>query len=453
MAEVDTSIYPKAPPPGQWMDTAGGVIGLANAAETNRLLQTQNKQTQLDLVQDQVGKLVDTFSALAADPNLSVQTIQQQGARLVDLGLIAPEQLAVELKAIPPGATPDQLRQMMGNYALRALDAGARFSAQYGTPSMVQTGQTQQPVTVSPLTGIRPIGAPIQNTLSPQDLATPATIGTTSAGQPITGTTGQLLEKAGVNPMTALPMAPQGGNALMGGAPAEGGGNALMPQIPAGPGVVTQLPAGDIAAMEAAGAAGGADLAAARQREATFQQDTVPLEKAITALEALGTAGTGPGTEQINEIKSFLTSMGIPGVDVESIKNFDEARKYLVQYAQTVGDTGTNDKLAASFAGNPSIGISNAAAVDVAKTALALRKLQNAQLMAFEASGAPPSQYSAFASQFNAQQDPRAYGMDMMSPDARAKLIEGLKGDEKTRFVQSLRTAIGLGLVTAPNGQ
>lgn len=453
MAEVDTSIYPKPPAPGQWMDTAGGVIGIANAAEQNRLLQTQNKQTQLDLVQDQVGKLVDTFSALAADPNLSLQTIQQQGQRLVDLGLIAPEQLATELKAIPPGTSPDQLRSMMGNYALRALDAGARFTAQYGTPSMVQTGQSQQPVTVSPLTGIHPIGAPIQNTLSPQDLATPATIGTTQQGQPITGTTGQLLEKAGVNPLTALPMAPQGGNALMPGAPAQGGGNALMPQIPAGPGVVTQLPAGDIAAMEATGAAAGADLAAARQREATFQQDTVPLVKAITALEALGTTGTGPGTEQINEIKSFLASMGVPAVDLESVKNFDEARKYLVQYAQTVGDTGTNDKLAASFAGNPSIGISNAAAVDVAKTALSLRKLQNAQLMAFEASGAPASQYSQFASQFNAQQDPRAYGMDMMTPEARATLIGGLKGDEKSRFVQSLRTAIGLGLVTAPGAQ
>jgi len=440
MAEVDTSFYPKAPAPGQFLDMAGGVVGLANAAEQNRLLQTQNKQTQLDLVKDQVGQLVNVFSGLAADPNLTADTIAAQGQRLVDLGLIAPEQLETELKAIPPNATGDDLRKMMGNYALRALDAGQRFSAQYGSPQMVDTGNALVPTTVSPMTGIHPIGAPIQKTLSPTELATPTTIGTTSAGQPIQGTLGQYLEKAQVNPLTGLPGQPGGGNALM----------------PGGPGVVTALPAGDVAAMEETGRAAGQDLAAARIREAKFQQDIAPLQKAIPALEALGTTGTGPGTEQIQEIKSFLLSMGIPGLDVDKIKDFDEARKYLTQYAQTVGDTGTNDKLAASFAGNPSVSISNAAAVDVAKTALALRKLQNAQLRAFETSGLPESQFSRFATEFNALQDPRAYGIDMMTPEARAKLIGGLKGDEKTKFVQSLRTAIQLGLVQPPgatNGQ
>lgn len=441
MAEVDTSFYPKAPDPNQLYTMAGNVVGLANQAQTNQLLKTQNKQTQLDLVKDQVGQLVNVFSGLAADPNLSVDTIKSQGQRLVQLGLIAPEQLQTELSAIPPGATGDDLRKMMGNYALRALDAGQRFTAQYGTPQMIDTGNALVPSTISPMTGIHPLGGPIQKTLSPQDLATPATIGTTPEGQPITGTTGQLLEKAGVNPLTALPMPQQGGNAL----------------VPtSGPGVVTALPAGDVAAMEETGRAAGTALAQARERESTFQQDIVPLRKSIAALEALGPTGTGPGTEQINEIKSFLQSMGVPGADVEGIKNFDEARKYLTQYAQSVGDTGTNDKLAAAFAGNPSVGISNAAAVDVAKTALALRKLQNAQLMAFESAGLPDSKFTQFASQFNATQDPRAFALDMMSPESRAKLIGGLTGDEKARFVQSLKTAISLGLVQPPgatNGQ
>ncbi len=442
MAEVDTSMYPKAPAPNAFLDTAGGVIGIANAAEQNRLLQTQNQQTQLDLVNNQVGTLVNGFSTLASLPDLSPQHFVQFGQRMVEEGIISPEIFAAEMKAIEgAGGDPAALRQLAGNFSLRALDAGQRFSAQYGTPTMIDTGNALVPSTVSPITGIHPIGATIQKTLSPTELATPATIGTTPAGQPITGTTGQLLEKAGVNPLTALPMQ-------------QGANNPLMPI--AGPGVVTSLPAGDIAAMERTGAASGDDLAQARIREAKFQQDIVPLQKAIPALEALGATGTGPGTEQINEIKSFLQSMGLPGADVEGIKNFDEARKYLTQYAQTVGDTGTNDKLAASFAGNPSVSISNAAAVDVAKTALALRKLQNAQLMAFEASGQPESQFSKFASEFNATQDPRAYGLDMMTPDARAKLIGGLKGDEKSKFAQSLRIAIQLGLVQPPgaaNGQ
>ena len=74
--------------------------------------------------------------------------------------------------------------------------------------------------------------------------------------------------------------------------------------------------------------------------------------------------------------------MGVPGIDAEGIKNFDEARKYLTQYARQNGSTGTNDQLAAAFEGNPSVGISNAAATTVAKTALSLARLQNAQTRA-----------------------------------------------------------------------
>lgn len=434
MAEVDTSFYPKAPAPNAFLDTAKSVVDLGRGG-------TAYQQEQLNLVKDQVGQLVNVFSGLAADPNLSVDTIAAQGQRLVDLGLIAPEQLATELKAIPPGATGDQLRTMMGNYALRALDAGQRFTAQYGSPQMIDQGNALIPSTVSPMTGIHPIGAPIPKTLSPTELATPTTIGTTPAGQPITGTTGQLLEKAGVNPLTAMPMQPQGGNALM----------------PSGPGVVTALPAGDIAAMEETGRAAGQDLAGARIREAKFQQEVTPLIKAIPALEALGQTKTGVGSEQMNEIRSFLVTLGVANADaIEDTKLYDEARKYLTQFAQANGDTNTNDKLAAAFAGNPSTSISNAAAVDVAKTALALRKLQNAQLLAFEGTGLPDSQFSKFASQFNATQDTRAYGLDLMTPEARAKLISGLSGAEKTKFAQSLRTAIQLGLVKPPgaaNGQ
>lgn len=439
-----TGFFTGAPDPGAMFSTAGNVVGIANAAEQNKLLQTQNKQTQLDLVNNQVGQLVNGFSTLAAIPGLNANHFAEFGKRMVDEGIISPEIYAAEMKQVmASGGDPEALRALAGNYSLRALDAGQRFSAQYGTAGMVDTGNALIPVTSSPMTGIHPLGASIPKTLSPSELASPVTIGTTPAGQPITGTTGQLLEKAGVNPLTALP------------APAAL--NESNPLMPAAPGVVTTLPAGDIAAMEQVGVASGQDLAAARQRETNFQRDILPLTKAIPALEALGQQKTGVGSEQMNEIRSFLVTLGMADAQsVEDTKLYDEARKYLTQYAQTVGDTGTNDKLAASFAGNPSTNISNAAAVDVAKTALALRKLQNAQLMAFEASGLPESQFTKFAAQFNASQDPRAFGLDMMSDEARSNLINGLKGDDRSKFARSLRTAIDLGLVAAPgtaNGQ
>lgn len=436
MADIDTSFYPKAPTSSPF-EMAQQVIGTANLAEQNKLLGTQNKQSQLDLVNNQVGTLVKGFSTLASVPDLSPQHFEQFGRRMVEEGVISPDIFNAEMKQVmSSGGDPNALRQLAQNYSLRALDAGQQFSAQYGTPQLVDTGNQLMPTTVSPMTGIHPIGGGIGKTLSPSELAAPATIGTTPEGQPIQGTQGQFLEAAGVNPLTARPE-PLNPN------------NPLLPVEPQQPGVVTTLPAGAVEAQKAVGEQAGQVLAADQARERTFQQDITPLQKAIVSLEALGKTGTGPGTEQLNEIKSFLQSMGIPGLDVENIKDFDEARKYLTQYAQAVGDTGTNDKLAASFAGNPSVGISNAAAVDVAKTALALRRLQNAAVVSFQGS---PDQYLKYATEFNASQDPRAYGLDLMTPENRNKLISSLKGDEKAKFAQSLRKAMQLGLVTPPGG-
>lgn len=440
------------------VEVAGQFGQIANTAQQNKLLQTQNQQSQMDLVNNQVGTIVNGFSSLASKPNLTAADFYTLGNTLVQQGALSPDVLAAEMENIPQDATPEQLRQMATSYALRAQDAGARFAAQFGTPSMIDNGQTQTPVTVSPLTGIHPIGAPIQNMLTPAQVSTPTTIGVTPGGQPITGTQGQLLEAAGVNPLTGLPNAAP--------APSTAATNALIPpaaavppsapaQLPqigpvGGPGVVTSLPAGAVAAQEAVGSASGAQYANDLAQASAYQQNVLPLAKAIPALEALGTSGTGPGREQVNQIFSFLQSMGVPGIDPQGIKDFDEAKKYLVQFVNTNGNSGTNEKLAASFAGNPSVEISNAAAIDVAKTALALTRMQNAQVRAFQESGLPADKYSQAVSAWNAEQDPRAFGVDLMTPEARASLINSLKGDERARFAASLRTAMQLGLVAPP---
>lgn len=453
MAQVDTSFYPKAPQGNAMLDAAAGYMGLMNSAEQNKLLQTQNQQSQRDLVNSQVGTLVNVFSGLAADPNLSFDKIRTVGGQLVQQGLIDPKQLEVEMGGINPSSDQGALREAMTGYALRALSAGERFNAQFGSPQMIQTGNAQLPVTVSPLTGIAPLGGAIPNTMSPAQLAAPTQIGVTPEGQPIMGTQGQFMEQAGVNPLTGRGPAPQmAQNPLMGQQPQMMEAQESQPQqppmpAPRGAGVVTTLPAGAVEAMTQAGSKSGSELANAQAREVTYAQEVAPLEKAIPSLEALGTTGTGPGTEQINEIFSFLQSMGVPGLDKEKIKDFDTARKYLVQYAQASGNANTNDKLAAAFAGNPSVGISNAAAVDVAKTALALRRLQNASVRSFNGS---PEQYLKFATDFNATQDPRAYGFDMMSPEQRAAMIGEMNDVEKTMFVRSLRNAVELGLVRPP---
>lgn len=192
-------------------------------------------------------------------------------------------------------------------------------------------------------------------------------------------------------------------------------------------GLTTTRPPGVNEAQVQTGAGSGAALAAARDRNLNYGQEVFPLEQAISALQKLGPKGTGPGTETVNQLKSFAIS-NIPGVTQESfdgtVKDYDKAKKYLVDFVNQNGSTGTNDKLAAAFAGNPSVGISNAAAVDVAKSALALRRMKSAQLVEFEKSGLPDSEFAKWAGRWQLGHDPRAFGFDLMTPEARRKVIE-----------------------------
>lgn len=209
-------------------------------------------------------------------------------------------------------------------------------------------------------------------------------------------------------------------------------------------------PAAQAAAATAGGAA-GTGAAQARDNSLRYQEQTFPLEQAINALETLGTKGTGPGTETLNHIKSFALSMGVPGVDEKGVMTFDKAKKYLTDYVNQNGNNATNDKLAASFAGNPSVNISNAAAVDVAKSAVALRRLSEARTRAFEASGLPDSEFAKFAGKWAREHDVRVYGFDMMTPGQRKKVLEGMPEAKRNLFLLDVQEAKNSGLLRAPH--
>jgi hypothetical protein len=211
---------------------------------------------------------------------------------------------------------------------------------------------------------------------------------------------------------------------------------------PAGP--TTALPPGAGEALNIGAQAGANAASAGRERAAKYNRDIFPLTQAIPALEKLGTKGTGPGTDTINNIKSFVLS-NVPGVKESdfngTVADYDKARKYLTDFVNQTGNSGTNDKLAAAFAGNPSVGISNAAAVDVAKSALSLRRMQQAEDLAFEKSGLPDRDRQKFSVQFNSSQDPRAYGIDMMGKEKLQKLLKGMTKKEREVFDNSVVTA------------
>jgi hypothetical protein len=461
---VDTSIYPKAQQ-NNLVEMLGQVQALKNAQATNKLLQLQEQtgqvglnQVKIDQAHQMFGRLSNFLGSLAQDPRISTpqghDILVGATQQAIKQGWITPEIAKVEIENMP--SDPAQLPQYLQNLNTRVLEGQQKFGEIYGTPTMINNGSQQVPATVSPITGVRQIGAPIQTTLSPSERAdlVPTVNG---QGQTVLQPKANILTQAGMNPMTAVPQT----------APSSPANRLIVPTLeevqspspqnapsgpaqPTGGGVVASPPAGQIEAQTRTAAAGADQYAQDTARERNFQSDIVPLQKAREALVRLGTTGTGPGTEQINEVKSFLVSQGIINPD-QNIKDFDEARKYLTQFARSAGDTGTNDKLAAAFAGNPNVGISNAASVDVLKTAMSLRRMQNAQVRAFESSGQSPAGYGQWATKFNATQDPVAYGIDLMSPAERAKYYKGLSEPDKSKFIDSLNTATGLGLITPPS--
>jgi hypothetical protein len=235
-----------------------------------------------------------------------------------------------------------------------------------------------------------------------------------------------------------------------------------------GPGSVigdlnAQKAATEAHAQSISGAAGAStqkynqDLIAASE----FPRTSLPLSKAIPLLEQLGTTGTGPGSDTWNHAMSFFQTMGIPISDPNNIKAFDEVKKYLTDNVNQNGDHSTNDKMAAAFAGNPSVEVSNAAAADVAKTALAMQRFKQAQILSYNHQAQhDPEGYAQYAQKFASDFDPRAFGVDLMTPGAKKALFASLPkkpdaqgnetNQERLKFLKSLQIAQDTGMIPAP---
>lgn len=109
------------------------------------------------------------------------------------------------LASLPPNATPEQIRGAVQKLQLQTMDTQERFNAVYGAPMTTDTGGTIKVGTLSPMTGYHPVGQ-IDKTLSPSEIATPTQIGVGPGGEPLMGTRGQFLDKAGADGIaTALP--------------------------------------------------------------------------------------------------------------------------------------------------------------------------------------------------------------------------------------------------------
>lgn len=453
MAEVRTDFYGSV---GQQnpLEQFGKTVGVMNALEQNKLLKGQQVQQQtaidtgkLELARNQLGTLRQWFAPHLNNPNVKSEDITKIGTDAIKQGIATPQQVATELASFPRNGSAQEKQAWVRNIYVRSLDHDKQIAMQLGQvqPNAGPGGTTyiQQPMRPDMPSAQR--GA-VPNTLAPgTEVYNPQTrqqelITTGEPGQYQPG-------GAGAKPQ---PKPGQGGT-VQGAVPGAASASPAAPKNNAR--LPAAAPMGEASAAEAAAGQSGTLLASDRANAADFGRQVYPLEQAIPKLEALGKTGTGPGSEEFNQFKSFLQTAGLPGLDTDKIKNFDQAKKYLTDWVMANGSAGTNDKLAASFASNASVNISNAAAVEVAKAALALRRMKQAQVAAFESSGLPERDYARWSAEWNRKQDPRVFGFDLMTAPQRAKVIGSIPPGKREEFMFAVQEAQKYGLLRAPTSK
>lgn len=399
-----SGLYPQPPAPssGLLSGDPSKVIDLARGANALSLFPMQRQQLQQQLVGQQI----------------------ENATRAQNLNNLYQTNIAAAFSAIDPKkATPDTVHSLIATLTAN------------GYPPPVAA--RMEKMALEHPQGLAAGIAALQNFANPAGVSTPLTV-TRPGGQQETIPASQFVrENAGVSPVggTAPTPAP---------ASSAAGGPFLGPE----PGVVT--------AKEKTGGESGASLADARNAASNYRRQVTPLEKAIPALQRLGTGGTGVGTEAIQNIRSFAQTVGVPigGKTADDIKDYDTARKYLQDWVSQNSNTQSVQHLLHSTSSNPSVSISNMAAGQLAQTALALRRMQHDQLQQFNKSGMKESEYSKFAADWNAKQNPDFYRMDLMTPAERNKFaashIASMPGktakEKEAAFYAKVREAEGNGI-------
>lgn len=424
------------------------------ATQQNQQQDLQSKKYDLAL-KNQNGFRTQLGSLMMKD-DLSPQDVVQVAASAVNNGVLTPEIASKELSTMP--SDPGQLRAWVAQHYTSALSGEAQLKAMQPNMMTVNNGGATSILPMSPMTG-QIQGAPtvIQNTLTPGEASANVNVFDPGSGTMRTITKAQQLAMQGGNPATgAMPV----GAAPAGSQPQAGGlGSGRLTQPAAAP-----AGAPGLQAAPALGAATGADKAAglsADQWGADHQTTNGTAQRVYQlqqALSGLQNTTTGKGSENLNDIKSYLLTSGIGqklGIDPNKVASYDEANKYLTQYAISQASSmgqGTNEKLGAALTGNASTSISNLAAQDVVKANIGLERMKQAQTAAFDAAGLPPEQYAKWSAQWNKAVDPRVFISDQLTPQQRQDMASKMSPQQLSNFRGQYNAAVQSGLIPDPRG-
>lgn len=204
-------------------------------------------------------------------------------------------------------------------------------------------------------------------------------------------------------------------------------------------------------AATAAGTKGGGSLGDARVVSANLQNSTYGLKQAIRSLERLGPTGSGPGTKELNHLKSFLITSGAAktlGIDPDKVTDYQTANKYLSDWARQSGNTSTIAHLEAAQESNPNMTLAQQTNLKVARNALALTRMKSIQQQQFEETGLPASKFPQWvAKTWTAKHDPVVYMFDEMSEKKRKEYVNSLSKAKQELFWLDLGRAEKAGVL------
>lgn len=450
MPDVDTSIY-KPQPRQDVFGRLGGVVNVGNALLSGQLARqtVDANQGVGDALKAGIDPATGTF-----DPATMARAIKSGAA---DPGYQTGAVLG-EGNTIQSGATGnarDQTSDFWRGLGATALtDPNLNHAKAVGlvnsynktgriTPSVAANILRDIPSSDDPQVLHQYIAGRMGSTL-PEGGASLVPGPLSASGAPTQTTTGAMVGKM-LNPDGTVP--PAAGPGAAGAVPRPNGGQpgaASAGTVQMGFGVGTQKLMQDSVDQ----------YSADRTLGANFQAAYTPLTQAIDHLEKLGPSGTGPGTQEYSMLMGFLQAFA-PGTltpdRLKTLNDYQSASKYIEQIAsQAAASIGphTNAGLDAAFKGNASMDKTQDVNLGVLKKATSLLRMRQAQQAEFARQGGDPTQYANWSQKWAVDQDPRAYGVDLMSKKQQQDLYKGLSGDERKKFNASLKAAIGNGLVS-----
>jgi hypothetical protein len=406
--------------------------------------QISNDTNMFALHKDYANTMLQTAQGVLADKRITAPVGQYDPAQATDALSEAMSQAeakgvprAQALLAVAPFVNavhqPGAVAAMLQNSLRGQLAASQQLGALTPTPTPTTDGATTEFRDTNPITNPGIVGTKIEQRLSPAQA---------TGRMPTVGPDGQpgSIPFSDTVPPNLLPPGMQGGQQ-------QAPGRYPQPQATR-PGFIPSGQAPGVGeAATAAGQGAGQQLLADQASNAESGKRVNMLQNAA---DALSKAQTGTGADKLNAVRGVVAMLGGPA---DKVASYDEANKYLTQYAQQKAASfghATDAQLSAALTGNGNTHISNLAAQDVVKVNMALERMDQARMQAWQSAGLPPAQYSQWKSQFGAAMDPRVFVADQLPAAKVGAMVKAMNAKEQATFRQQYNWAVQNGYINGP---